>query len=296
MYLDVKRKALLFFLLTFLIVPKAVSGYVKVVATIFPFYDLTREIVKDRGDVAMLVKPGTDIHHFEPKPSDIALILKADFFIYGGEEIEPYAKKILSALGKKGPAFVNVCEGISLLVSDGVKDPHIWLDFSNVEKIIEKIAENLARKDIKNGSFFKKNAELLKENVRSLEKKYSETLSSCRIRTIIHAGHYSFGYLAKKYNLNYVAAYPATHEHEPKPSQIAKMKETIRKEGAKYIFYEELTSPKVAKMLAKELKLEMLKLNPCGNISIFEFKRGATFLKLMEENLENLKKGLECGQ
>ena len=45
---------------------------IKVVATIFPAYDLARSISKDT-DVQnkMLIQPGSDLHSYEPSPQDI---------------------------------------------------------------------------------------------------------------------------------------------------------------------------------------------------------------------------------
>ncbi len=290
-----KRSTISIFLFFLLLFPFSLYGNLRIVASIFPLYDFTREIVRDKGEVHLLIRPGTDYHHFDPSPNDILKVKGASFFVYSGKELEPWAGKILRALKGEKVHVIDVSSGLKLETLNGnVKDPHIWLDFSFVERIVDTIAKDLSEKDPKNGEFYMRNSTEYKERVRSLDKKYSEVLSTCRIRTIVHAGHYSFGYLAKRYNLQYVSAYPVTMESEPKPSQIAKMKETIIKNRAKYVFYEEVVSPKVAKILARELKIGILRLNPAGNVSKKDFKEGVTFLRIMEENLKNLKRGLEC--
>ena len=44
------------------IIPEKLS----VVTTIFPQYDFTRQIVGDKADVTMLLKPGAESHSYEP--------------------------------------------------------------------------------------------------------------------------------------------------------------------------------------------------------------------------------------
>ena len=47
----------------------------QVVTTIFPQYDFARQIAGDNADVRMLLKPGEEIHSYEPTPQDIRMIL-----------------------------------------------------------------------------------------------------------------------------------------------------------------------------------------------------------------------------
>ena len=43
----------------------------------------------------MLIKPGVDVHSFEPSPKDIIEIENCDIFIYTGGESEKWVEKIL---------------------------------------------------------------------------------------------------------------------------------------------------------------------------------------------------------
>ena len=55
------------------------SEKLSVVTTIFPQYDFTRQIVGDKADVTMLLKPGAESHSYEPTPQDIKLIYSSTF-------------------------------------------------------------------------------------------------------------------------------------------------------------------------------------------------------------------------
>ena len=49
----------------------------KVITTLFPLYDMAKNIGADKADVSLLVPPGVEAHSFEPKPSDIVRINEA---------------------------------------------------------------------------------------------------------------------------------------------------------------------------------------------------------------------------
>jgi zinc transport system substrate-binding protein len=68
----------------------------------------------------------------------------------------------------------------------------------------------------------------------------------------------------------------------------------LKQHGLNYLFYEELLTPRVAKMLAGETGAQLLFLHGAHNISREEFARRVSFVELMEKNLENLETGLQC--
>ena len=65
------------------------DGKLKVVTTLFPYYDFTRQIAGDAVDLSMVIPAGQDSHSFEPTPADIRLIQNADLLICNGGAMEP---------------------------------------------------------------------------------------------------------------------------------------------------------------------------------------------------------------
>jgi zinc transport system substrate-binding protein len=68
----------------------------------------------------------------------------------------------------------------------------------------------------------------------------------------------------------------------------------MKSQSLRFIFTEELISPRTAKIIAEETGATILKLHGVHNLSRDDMERGATYLSLMEQNLENLRKGLQC--
>ena len=84
----------------------------QVVATIFPQYDFARQIAGGKADVYMLLKPGEEIHSYEPTPQDIKMIQNSDLFIYTGGENDVWVENILASFGeeKGGPRTVRLLD------------------------------------------------------------------------------------------------------------------------------------------------------------------------------------------
>jgi zinc transport system substrate-binding protein len=64
--------------------------------------------------------------------------------------------------------------------------------------------------------------------------------------------------------------------------------------GLRYVYSEELLSPRVSEMIAKETGATILMLHGAHNISREDLTKGVSYISLMEKNLDNLKIGLEC--
>jgi zinc transport system substrate-binding protein len=161
--------------------------------------------------------------------------------------------------------------------------------------MVDNICAAMVQKDPQNKDFYTANAAAYRQKLEQLDGQYRRTLEKCKSRTIIHAGHFAFGYMAKRYNLTFLSAYKGfTPDAEPTPKDMADLIDKMKQAGVKYVYFEELISPKVAQTLAQETGAQLLPLNGAHNVSKEALARGDTFISIMERNLDSLKKGLEC--
>jgi zinc transport system substrate-binding protein len=284
--------------------PAVGDNRLKVIATIFPVYEFARNIGGDKIAVTMLLPPSTDAHNFELKPDDLVRIGKADLFLYVNMEMEHWAYKIIKATSSNTRLLpVETGNGITMLSLSGSNeedhhsskfDPHMWLDFANAQKMVDNIAAALVKIDPRNSDYYLKNAAEYKTKLAALDKKFSTGLTNCRNRTILHAGHWAFAYLANRYGLKYFSIYTVSADSEPEPEKIIAVIKQIKDTKVPYIYYEELINPRLAETIAKETGVGLLKLNNGHTISKGELSRGVSFLTLMEENLINLERGMQC--
>jgi zinc transport system substrate-binding protein len=275
----------------------------RVIATIFPIYDFARNIGGDKTKVTMLLPPAADAHHYELKPEDIVRVSKTEIFLFTNFEMEQWAYKIINAAAENTNILaVESGNGALLLPLDEEEeenhvskfDPHIWLDFDNAQKMVDNIATAFIKKDQRHSDYYLKNAHDYKLKLIALDKKYRKELTKCSTRVVLHAGHRAFGYLAQKYNLKYIAAYNVSADAEPSPQKILTLIEQVKAMKIPYIYYEGLIVPNLAQMIARETGAGLLKLNNGHNITSDDIKKGKSFISLMEENLINLKKGMQC--
>jgi zinc transport system substrate-binding protein len=282
------------------------TGKLQVVCTIFPLYDFTRNIAGDKADVSILLPPGIEPHHFEPKPDDIVKIGKAGLFIYTNKAMEPWAEDIIKGVNRPSLLVVDASSGLTLRPvagnGDGDKhgehssslDPHVWLDFANAGQMCANILAALVRIDPANAAYYKTNCETYQRRLGKLDNSYRQGLAECRTRTILHGGHNTFGYLAARYGITYIAATDISADAEPTPARMAALVKTVRELGVSTIFSEELVSPRLAETLATESGAKVALLNGAHNLSRSDISRNVDFITIMEENLRTLRTGLKC--
>lgn len=273
------------------------SDKVKVVTTIFPLYDFTKNIGKDWVEVSLLLPPGTDMHSFEPKPSDIVTIRNADVFVYAGDEVEPWVEDILKSVTGESTIVIDASKNILFLQDsdhDHAIDPHYWLDFANAQTMVGTISSALIKADTAHASDYGANARQYQKALAYLDQEFATGLISCANRQIIYGGHYALGYLAQRYNLQYLAAQGFIPDSEPTAPDLIRLVEQIREQNVRFVFYEELSSPKIAETLARETNTQLLPLYSAHNVAKKDLENDRTFLSIMQENLKNLRIGLQC--
>lgn len=280
----------------------------QIITTLFPTYDFAKQICKDKADVVLLLPPGVEPHTFEPKPQDIVKINKSDIFIYTGKDMEPWAEDLLKSIPNKNLKVVDASYGIEFISGkeenddehghvhhQEEKDPHIWLDFTNAMIMTDTIAKAVIEKDPANKDFYLKNATEYKDKLADLDSRVKETLVTAKHKTIIYGGHFTFGYFAKRYGLQYDSPYEGFSPNaQPSPKAIGELIKKLKKSQIKYIYYEELLDPKVARTISQATGAKLELLHGAHNVSKTELKEGITFIDIMNDNLKKLKEGLEC--
>ena len=118
-----KALVLTLILLLALCAAAGAEGRLNVVAANFPCYDFARQVLGERGDVSLLIKPGVEVHSYEPSPADILAIGNADLFVYVGGESDAWVESILSGFdAAQGPATLRMMEAVTPLEEAGEDD------------------------------------------------------------------------------------------------------------------------------------------------------------------------------
>ena len=272
----------------------------KVLTTVFPLEEFAAAVADDLGDISLLLPPGAEVHTWQPRISDIKKFSSLDVFIYIGGGLEPWAKDILKSVSRPGLKILEAGKGLAVSEPGGdghgpeATDPHIWLDFSYDQILIDRIQAALDSVDPAQAPAFKERGEAYKEKLRRLDQKYRDALGTCDHKTFIFGGHSAFRYLARRYGLEQVAVYGASPDAAPTPRELTRIIALARQKKIRTIFYEFGTGDKIARMIAAEVGADIRPLYPGHNLTPEQRRARVTFLDLMEQNLENLKYGLGC--
>jgi len=213
--------------------------------------------------------------------------------------MEPWAASIVAGVDKGRVGIVEGGSGIPLLPAPGggehggAMDPHVWLDLENARRMVGNILASFVARDPSHRAYYERNAAGLSKELAALDLKYRETLAKCPKKVFLHGGHYAFGYLARRYGLRYLSASAVNADAEPTPARLAELVNLMRRERLNYVYTEELLSPRVAETIARETGAKILMLSAGHNLSRDQFQRGVSFISLMEQNLQNLKAGLQ---
>lgn len=305
---------------------KTSNGKINVVATIFPIYDFTKNIALDNINLQMIIKPGIEIHSFNTTPADVIDIQNADIFIYIGGESEAWAEKIVSSMDTNGKKIIRLIDYVKALdeeivegmehdedhnheeeanhnehendieeshTHEGVYDEHIWTSPKNAQLMVTAICNALSEIDADNADIYKSNADKYNQELTALDEEIRNAVGSSKRKNIVFGDRFPFRYLAEEYGLEYRAPFTGcSSQVDASPKTIAYLINYIKDNKIPYLYYIELSNEKIANTLIEQTGASKLKLHSGQNVSKEEFNSGITYLSIMRDNLESLKKGL----
>lgn len=272
------------------------SNKLRVVGSFYPIAHFVKQVGGDNVTVTNITPAGAEPHDFEPTARDIVKVNQAQLFIYNGNDLDPWADKAKDDVISNGGAVLKISDSITSLQSSDQEtplDPHFWLDPILVQQEVNLIRDALVKVDPAHSADYQQNAQRYSDQLTKLDNQYKIGLADCQLRDIV-TSHAAFGYLAKRYGLNQISITGISPEEEPAPQQLAEIAELAKQIGIKYIFFEELVSPKLSETIAKEIGAKTIAFNPLEGLTDKQIKEGKTYITEMKSNLANLKTALIC--
>ena len=299
---------------------------IKIVTTIFPEYDWVLQILgdkADKADVTMLLDKGVDLHSYQPSTADIAKISEADVFIYVGGESDEWVEDVLKEAKNKKLKVINlmdvmgdkakgeeVKEGMqpeeeehAEEAKDGKEeeeveyDEHVWLSLKNAKIFTKKIADVLSEVDKDDAKTYQANYESYAKKLDDLDKKYADAVASAKNKTLVFGDRFPFRYLVNDYGLDYYAAFVGcSAESEASFETVTFLAKKIDELGLGNVLTIEGKNHKIAKTVVDNTKnkdQKVLTMDSMQSTTSKDVKDGATYLGIMEKNLEVLKEALK---
>lgn len=276
-----------------------------IVTTIFPHYDITRAIVKDKADVKLAMDPGVDSHNYDPSVQGILDIKKSDLFIYTGEFMEAWAVDL-----KTDPnSYLNLStiSGIRLEeihnddhrheegehTHEHLIDPHIWTSPNNLLLMVDAICNKIISLDEANKDFYLANANQYKAEINSIIYDMNEIKELSVDTTFYFGSPFAFYYLFTEFDLEYYSVYKTCSvEVDPSMNEILDITKLLVENDIKYLLVKELSATKVAESIVADTNVQLALLHSGHNVSKTDFDNGITLIDIMKANVEVLRKAI----
>ena len=288
-----------------------------VVATVFPAYDFARAVGGDLADVQLLLPPGTESHSYEPTPADILAVQECDLFIYLGGESDTWVETILESVELRGQTL-RMVDCVPLLEEETVEgmesyeeghdhdhdeapglgevvgyDEHVWTSPKNAALITRAVGDKLAELDPANADTYAANSADYAAQIEDLDREFADFFAGVEDRTMVFGDRFPLRYFAEEFNIDYYAAFPGcSTQTEPSAATIAFLTDKVREEHIPTVWYIEFSNHLVADSIAESAGVKTAMFHTCHNVSADDLAAGATYVSLMEQNLETLRENL----
>jgi zinc/manganese transport system substrate-binding protein len=282
---------------------EAGPGQVKVIATTTQIADFARAVGGDRARVVQLLKPNTDPHDYEPRPSDVRETAGADVVFENGDRLDHWMGEVIKQAGGK-PAVVDLGARVPVKLpgeSEGEEasryDPHWWHDPRNAEAAVLAIRDALTKANPPAAGAYARNADGYLAKLRALDRGIAACLGRVpAAQRKLVTDHDAFGYFARRYGIEVVGAVipSQTTLAQASAGDVARLSALIRREGVKAVFPESSINPKLARAIAgqtgaaSDLTLYGDTLGPKGS-------SGATYLTMEQANADAMARGFTGG-
>jgi len=290
-----KKFQIILIILFLLAAHNSYAERMKVVVSIYPLGDITKQIGGERVDVKIMLPPGVSPHTFEPTPLEMMELHNARVFVKIGGGLEFWAEKMLNASSSKGLIVVDASSGLPLIReihSHGLAetpkkskaesaDPHVWLDPVFAKAIADKITAALSKADPSGSAYYRGRSEKYKKDLDMLHNEISDKVKTFKIKEYV-TFHPAWNYFSKRYGLRVAGVIEESPGREPSPKHIARIIREVKRINSKVVFAEPQFNPAIAEVIAKEAGAKVLSLDPIGGSNI---KGRDTYLGLMRYNL-----------
>lgn len=240
-----------------------------VFVSIVPQKFFVQQIGKDHVNVEVMVKPGASPATYEPKSSQMKQLASSSAYFSIGVAFEHVWLEKISKVNPK-MKVIHTDEGISKLTMIKHKkkshnhhhtgvDPHIWLSPSLVKKQAAIVTDALAKILPEKKALFQQNFDLFAKKIDTLDNNL-RTIFKEKKGMKFMVFHPAWGYFARDYGLKQVAI--EVEGKNPKPAQLRKLIEKAKKDDIHAIFVQPQFSTKSATVVAREIKGEVIPVNP----------------------------------
>jgi manganese/iron transport system substrate-binding protein len=236
---------------------QAAGGQVRVVTSLTLFADFIQHVGGDRVQVTALVPADADPHTYEPAPSQVAKVTKADLVVINGLGLEQTLHDLIYNNVRGGVPVVEMAAGLPVLAGNPQEgetgNPHLWLNVQYAMHYVESIRDGLIAADPEGADAYRSNAAAYLTELDALDKETAaaiETIPPERRKLVTF--HDAYPYFAERYGLEVVGVVVESPGREPSARELADLVDQIRAQDMPTVFAEPQFNPQLLQTVAKD--------------------------------------------
>jgi manganese transport system substrate-binding protein len=268
----------------------------KVILTTFTVIaDMAKNVAGDKAIVESITKLGSEIHGYEPTPSDLVRAQKANLILDNGLNLELWAQKFYNSVPKV--SHITIGDGIKpiAIAEDsyrGKPNPHAWMSPQNALIYVENIRKALVDLDPANSTTYNANAKAYSQKIQAIDKKLRQAIAAVpKEKRFIVSCEGAFSYLARDYDLQEVYLWAVNAERQATPKQTEKVINTVRENQIPAVFCESTVNNQTQLQVARETGANFGGIFFVDSLSPPD-GAAPTYLQLMEHNVTTLIEGI----
>ena len=253
--------------------------------TLEPLRYFTEAIAGDHYQVVSMVPKGNSPESYDPTPQQLVNLSRSQAYLrigYIGFE-QAWMKK----LEENNPDMkvFDTSQGVDLIrgeghwhgdhFHEGGVEPHIWNSTRNASVIADNIFAALCELDAAHQANYQHRLDSLKQIINQTDANVRTSLENADSTFLIY--HPALSYFARDYGLKQISIEEGGKE--PSPAQLKALIEACRKENAHTIFVQQEFDQRNAQLIADELGVNVVSINPLSYDWAEEMLRVAQALK-----------------
>ncbi|HEY4190006.1 MAG TPA: metal ABC transporter substrate-binding protein [Candidatus Limnocylindrales bacterium] len=215
-----------------------------VVATTTVLADMVAQVGGTRVDVQSLVPKGGEVHTFDPRPSDVEQITRADLIVRNGLGLDDWLTSLIEDAGTSAPVVTlgENLDGVDYLAGEGAAgtiNPHVWMNVAYGSKYVDRIEAALIAAAPADSAAFTQRADAYRTRLATLDSQIRDRLAAVpEADRAVVSFHDAFPYFAAAYGLTIVGTVVGAPGQDPSAGAIASLIRDMRASGATVIFSE----------------------------------------------------------
>lgn len=239
-----------------------------VTVTLEPLRYFTEAIAGDKFKVVSMVPKGSSPETYDPTPQQLVNLDKSTAYLRIGHI--GFEQAWMDKLTTNAPhlKIFDTSKGIDVIQEaghdhgdhhhEGGIEPHIWNSTRNASVIADNIYAALCELDSENEPYYKHRWDSLQQIIAQTDTEVRNQLQNADSTFLIY--HPALSYFARDYGLKQISIEEGGKE--PSPAHLKELIETCRRDNARVIFVQQEFDTRNAKLIADELGITVIPINP----------------------------------